>query len=582
MPKAWPVLDPTRKRFLIALCLINGLVALDSTIVATALPKIVESLAGARDYTWVVTGYLISSSVVMPVTGRLADLVAPRRLIYLGTLLFLGGSLLAGSAPGMSTLVLARVIQGLGGGTVTAVSWAVLGLAFPPEERGPASALFGASLGLASAVGPFLGGLITDVLSWHWIFFVNLPLGGLAWAMLAYHMPSLNPESSQRMDWSGAVLLTLWCVPLLLALSWGGSEVAWSSPLIVGLVVCFLVFSAAFAKVERGREDALFDLSLFQNRAFLVSSTAFFLLGAAMMGALLFLPLFLIQVANVSVTTSGLVMTPLILGVVVGSIVTGRKLRESSPRPLLLVGNSLVCAGLLGLGSRLGPDTGLYEILAWSTLNGAGLGCLLPGYPVVVQNSVDRIRMGTASSFLQFLRLLGGTIGAAFLGTLLVSGMDRAVPSQLNSQFQEFGLDITVSKYQEPQKLQQLFAQSEAELSARLSNPRGGDPALLEYAKAVPQPLRDELTGLDKGLSLPTGLQQKAVASLSKQLELLGTEVGKTVREALAKEIALLFRLCGLLTVLSLIATFFIGGGPLPQGETQPDHGPSDLPEEAS
>ena len=576
------MLDPARKRFLIALCLIDGLVALDSTIVATALPKIVESLAGARDYTWVVTGYLISSSVVIPVTGRLVDLVAPRRLIFLGTLLFLGGSLLAGSAPGMSTLILARVIQGLGGGTVTAVSWAVLGLAFPPGERGPASALFGASLGLASAAGPFLGGLITDALSWHWIFFVNLPLGGLGWALLVYNMPSLNPESSQRMDWGGAVLLALWCVPLLLALSWGGSEVAWTSPLVMGLLVCSLIFSAAFAKVERGRPEALFDLSLFHNRAFLVSSTAFFLLGAAMMGGLLFLPLFLIQIANVSVTTSGLVMTPSFLGAVVGSVLTGRKLRESSPRPLLLVGNSLLCAGLLGLGLRLAPDTGLYEILAWSTLNGAGLGCLLPGYPVVVQNSVERVRMGTASSLLQFLRMLGGTMGAAFLGTLLVSGMDRAVPSQLNNHFQEFGLDITVSEYQDPQKLQQLFTQSEAELSSRLSNLRGGDPALLNYAKAVPQPLRDELVGLDKGAVVPPEWQKEAVASLSKQLGLLGAEVEKTGREALAKEIALLFRLCGLLTVLSLIATFFIGGGPLPQDEPQPEHGPSDLPEEAS
>lgn len=402
-------MTPAQRLSLVGILLVTALVTMDQTIVATALPRIAADLHGTAAYSWVATAYLLACAVVMPVAGRMTDLVSGRLLLIGSTVLFLAASALCGLAWGMNELVLFRLLQGLGGGAILAVTAGVAGLLFGPRERGTVMAWYGLVVGLSSVLGPLLGGFFSDHLSWRYVFYVNLPLGAVALAFLAWSMPPLAPEGQGRMDWAGAVTLALWSVPLLLACSG-------VSPWLLAVAAVFL---ALFLHLESRRADPMFALTLFKDPVFLWSSLAYWVLGGANVAAIIYLPLYLVQVQKVSATGSGLVLVPVVVGLVAGSMVTGRIVKHFGRyRLLLLVGGLLVVASL-GYTAHHLIALKYAEITALMVLLGLGLGLTVPTFPLAVQNSVERSRMGTASSFLQFFRLMGGSMGVALLGTLV-------------------------------------------------------------------------------------------------------------------------------------------------------------------
>jgi len=394
---------------LVGILLVTALVTMDQTIVATALPRIAEDLHGTATYSWVATAYLLVCAVVMPAAGRLTDIVSGRLLLVGSTVLFLVGSALCGLAWGMSELVAFRALQGVGGGAILAVTAGVAGLLFGPRERGTVMGWYGLVVGLSSVLGPLLGGFFTDHLSWRYVFYVNLPLGLVALAFLAWSMPPLAAEGKGRMDWPGAVTLALWSVPLLLACS-GVSP--W-------LLLVTAVFLALFLRLESRREDPMFALSLFRDPVFRWSSLAYWLLGGANVGAVIYLPLYLVQVQHISATRSGLVLVPVVVGLVAGSMVTGRIVKKWGRYRLLLVVGGLLVVASLGLTAHFLEELKYWQITSLMVLLGLGLGLTVPTFPIAVQNSVERSRMGTASSFLQFFRLMGGSMGVALLGLLV-------------------------------------------------------------------------------------------------------------------------------------------------------------------
>lgn len=417
---------------LIGVFLAIFLAALDQTIVATALPKIVVDLDGTNLYAWVATAYLLASTVALPIFGRLAELVARKWVLLVAVAIFLAGSALSGASTSMWALIAFRSIQGIGSGGIFAVGVTVLGLLFPPRQRGRIQGLFGAVFGIANVLGPWLGGLLTDQLSWHWIFYVNMPFGLVALYFIAVHMPHLEPSARHRFDYPGAIAVALMTVPLLLALSWGGSTYAWSSPIILGLFALSALGIAGFILAEARNPEPLFVLNLFRGQTFRWAMIGSFFYGAAFLGALLFLPFYLVQVKGISATDSGLSLTPLTLGVVVGSFVTGQLASKLGRyKGLLVVGLAWLTATLFLFHAMLSQATPLWQIWSVMILIGLGMGPGMPAYTLAVQNAVPLNRIGQASSGAQFFRQIGSSLGAALMGAVLVAALQADVPRYL-------------------------------------------------------------------------------------------------------------------------------------------------------
>jgi EmrB/QacA subfamily drug resistance transporter len=425
-------ITPEQRLSLVGIFVSIFLAALDQTIVATALPRIVEDLHGTELYAWVATAYLLASTVALPVFGRLSEIYARKWVLLTAVAVFLAGSALAGLSPSMDALIAFRALQGVGSGGIFAVALTVLGVLFPPRQRGRLQGLFGAVFGLANVLGPYLGGLITDHLTWRWIFYVNVPTGALAVFFLVRHMPHLTPEARHRFDLTGAFGLALWTVPLLLAVSWGGSTYPWGSPEIVGLLALAAAGLAFFLVAERRNPEPLFDLSLFRLPTFRWAMVGTFLHGAAFLGAILFLPLYLVQVQGISATNSGLSLTPLTLGIVVGSFTSGQLAsRLGRVKPILAVGLAWLAMALFAVHTLIALHTPLWQIVVAMVATGIGIGPGMPLYTLAVQNDVPFERIGVASSASQFFRQVGSTVGAALLGTVLITTLNTAVPKAL-------------------------------------------------------------------------------------------------------------------------------------------------------
>ena len=322
------------------------LAALDQTIVSTAMPRIVGELKGAEYYAWVTTSYLLASTVSAPVFGRLTELFSRKAVLVAAVLLFLLGSALSGLSQNMVELVLFRGVQGLGGGALFALALTTLAVLFPPRERGRLAGVFGAMFGLSSAVGPWLGGLLTDHFSWRWVFYVNMPVGAVALWFILRHMPRLSPGKREPFDFLGAFLLAAWAVPLMLAFSWGGSTYPWDSPRILGL---FALAAAAFGLwvlVELRVPHPLFDLAVFRIPTFTYAALASFFYGPAFLGAVAFLPLYLQVVKGVSASQSGVTVLPLTFGVILGSVGGGQLAARHGRYKGLVLGSALFLLGI--------------------------------------------------------------------------------------------------------------------------------------------------------------------------------------------------------------------------------------------
>jgi EmrB/QacA subfamily drug resistance transporter len=406
------------------------LAALDQTIVGTALPRIVADLNGLDKYAWVVTAYLVTSTTVTPIAGKLGDMFGRKPFLLVGMSGFVLASVLCGVSQDMMQLVVFRGIQGVFGGVLFASVFSVIGDLFPPETRSRIQGLFGGVFGLASIVGPTAGGFITDHWGWRWVFEVNIPVGIIAVAVVAIGLPFVRSNATWRdIDFWGAGTLAGGVVPLLIALTITKDH-AWTSPEVMGLLGLSLVMIASFIFVETRVEHPIVPLELFKNPTFTVSIIVGFITGFGMFGSILFTPLLYQGVLGVSATNSGALTTPMMLGLIGASIPTGILMRRIRYyRFLGTLGVAVMIGAMLYL-SRVSPSTAQWEVVVNLMVIGAGLGVTFPLYLTAVQVALPRKFLGVSSSQIQFWRQMGGTMGAAILGTVLANRL----PEYLNTR----------------------------------------------------------------------------------------------------------------------------------------------------
>ncbi|MDB5431170.1 MAG: drug resistance transporter, EmrB/QacA subfamily [Caulobacter sp.] len=445
LPETQTFTAEERRLTLAAVMIVFLLSAMDQTVVSTAMPRIVAELNGLQLYAWVTTAYLLSSTIMVPIWGKLGDIFGRKPTLLAAIGLFLLGSWLSGLAGefggphflggGMVQLIVFRAVQGLGGGGLFVTAFAIIADLFPPRERGKFAGLFGAVFGVASIFGPLIGGYFTDhgtfhigahvVAGWRWVFYVNLPLTLLSLFMILVKMPALEHRASGAIDWWGSLLLVVTFVPLLLALSQGGQSMPWNSPQILGMFALGIVGLGLFLFVESKVSNPIIPLGLFKNRVFAAANGAGFLISMSFLGVVTFLPLYMQLGQGVSATASGLSMLPLMLGLITSSTVAGRMVSKIGRyKPFMIGGAVLLLVGVFLLG-RVNEFTTPLD-LAWRMLIvGLGLGPGQSLFGIAAQNAVPVTQIGVATSSNQFFRQIGSTVGVAVFGALLAQNLPK-------------------------------------------------------------------------------------------------------------------------------------------------------------
>lgn len=524
--------------------------ALDQTIVSTALPRIVEDLKGLERYAWVATAYLLASTALVPIYGRLADLYSRKRIELAAVGLFLLGSALCGLAgefgdlpligDGMNQLIFFRALQGVGGAGLFAMAFIVIADLFPPAERGRYQGLVGATFGISSVLGPWIGGLLTDyggslvsgVEGWRWVFYVNLPFGALALYVIVRHMPKLEPEPSDaRFDALAALLLIAGLVPLVLALSLDKTKYAWASATTLGLFTTAAIALSLFSLKTVRAHSPLLDFRLFANRVFATANLALFLLGGAFLSILVFLPLFMVNVLGVSATKAGTSLIPLSLGLVFGAIVSGQVVsRYGHYRRLMLGGGVILFIGCFFL-SRMTTETSFLLATAYMVLCGLGLGPSFPLYTLAIQNAVDPQHIGQATSASQFFRQIGGTVGAAVMGTVLATSLSASFAA---------------------------FQQEAGQGAPSMAAPAGGEGATSGGLDEIEAQIRARFE-----IAKQRAPNEEARAAIAAQEEQVVADALSKVRNAFADAVTTIFFYALFLIVAAWIVTMFIPELPL-------------------
>ena len=576
--------------------------ALDQTIVSTALPRIVEDLDGLGRYAWVATAYLLASTVLVPIYGKLADTYSRKAIELWAVGTFLAGSFLCGLAgefgtlpllgDGMNQLIIFRAIQGLGGAGLFAMAFIIIADLFPPSVRGKYQGLVGAVFGVASVLGPVIGGFLTDygsniipgIAGWRWVFYVNLPFGVIALWFISTRMPRLEPQGDKnRLDLVSAAFLILGLVPLILGLQLDKTSYPWfpsaaafsditgnlSEFVTLGSLVLAAIFLILFVVRSLHSANPILDMSLFKNRVFSTSNIALFFIGGAFLSILIFLPLFMVNVVGVSATQAGISLIPLSLGLVVGSTVAGQLVsRWGHYKYFMLGGGALLFVGAYLL-STMSADVTYGRVTIYMVICGLGLGPSFPLYTLAIQNAVDVRKLGQATSASQFFRQIGGTVGAALMGTVLATGLATAftantpgtatgappatatASSELNGGLEAIGTGVRAGFDQQFALIQKVARTGDPQALAQLT----ANPQLPQEFKARLQ----ELPGLARA---PKAAQDQALSNIRTQLNTQAdqtvAQVTRTVKNAFADAITNIYFYAAILVVLGWLTTFFI------------------------
>src|SRR6266699_1106422 len=433
------------------------LASLDQTIVSTALPRVIADLQGFDRYTWVSTAYLLTSTVMVPIYGKLSDLFGRKPIFLFGVVVFLIGSALSGASQSMNQLIAFRALQGIGAGALMPIAIAIIGDLFTPRERGKWQGLTGAVWGLSAIIGPTLGGWITENTSWRWVFYVNIPIGLAAMLVLIFLMPNLRGRAKEiSIDYIGAALLVLGTVPLLLGFTWAGTQYDWSSPQIIGLFAWSLLTLTGFifyeARLERLGGQPIIEPGLFKNSIFSVSTIISVIFGMALFGSIFFIPLFVQGVVGTSATSSGLILTPLMLTSIVGSVVSGQLVSRLGKYKWIGIFGMVVSVAGTVLLVRLNVNSSNNDVLLAMLVLGVGMGFGMALYNLIVQNALPQ-KIGQATSAMVFFRQIGGTIGLAAMGSVMTSAYLPAFKNALSAAVKQFVPATTLAVFNNPQIL---------------------------------------------------------------------------------------------------------------------------------
>jgi EmrB/QacA subfamily drug resistance transporter len=453
--------EPTpeeRRLTFIALLIVFFLSALDQTIVATAMPTIVSELNGLDLYPWVTTAYLLTSTVMVPIWGKLGDLYGRKLMLIIGIVLFVLGSWLCGISgefgdmpligDGMMQLIVFRGVQGIGGGALFTTAFAAIADLFPPRERGRYMGLFGGIFGLASVIGPIVGGYFTDngtvdigglhIAGWRWVFYINLPTSVIALTMIGLKMPNLGHTGGGKIDWWGGLFVVLSVGALMLALSWG-NEKGWTSREVLGLFAFSLATGLIFLLIESRTAEPILPLSLFSIRGFTTPTIASFIISMAFMGTIIYLPLFLQLGLGIRATNSGLLLLPLMAGLFVTAMLSGRYVTRTGKYKGMMIGGAILqFVGVL-LMAQLGPDARQWDVVWRLFILGAGLGPSQSLFNLVSQSAAPVQQLGVATSTGMFLRQTGGLVGVSIFGAMLVAKLTESVAARFPGMSVDIG-----------------------------------------------------------------------------------------------------------------------------------------------
>ena len=428
---AFTGLDTQGKLVFVGLMLGMFVASLSQTIVGPAMPRIVAELGGVEHYSWIATATMLVSAVSVPVIGKLSDLYG-RRWFYLGGLgVFMVGSILAGLSQGFWFLVFARAVQGLGMGALMPLSQTIIGDIIPPRQRGKYQGIMGAVFGVTSIAGPLIGGFVTDHLGWRWLFYLTLPIGVAAFVFILRFLHLEKSEQRGTVDYAGILTLTPGLVLALLATTWGGGDLAWTSPVILGMYAVAAVLLAAFVVIETKVEEPLLPMHLLLRPVVALSVAASFAIAVAMFGAIIYIPVYAQGVMGVSATESGMILIPQSVAMILTSIVVGLLISRTGRYKGFLIAGGIVL--VLGYGMLAGLEYGdtQWQLTATMIVIGLGLGMSMQVYTLVVQNAVARRELGTATAAIQFFRNIGSTLGTAVLGTVMTASMSTSISDRI-------------------------------------------------------------------------------------------------------------------------------------------------------
>ncbi|MGI2834942.1 MDR family MFS transporter [Bacillus cytotoxicus] len=428
-----------KKRGLLLVGLVIAILfaALDGTIVGTAMPRIVGELGGLSLMTWLVTAYMLTSTTIVPIAGKLADLLGRRNVYMTGLIIFMIGSALCGMANGMTELIIFRGIQGLGGGIMMPMAMIIIGDMFTGKERAKWQGIVGALYGLASVIGPQVGGWIVDAVNWRWVFYINLPVGIVATIFIAMGLHSHKQTGPIKIDIAGIFTMIVGVVSLLLALTFGGKDYAWDSWQIIGLFSLALIGIVSFVFVETKAEEPILPMHFFKNRTFTLLNAIGFFMSIGMFGAIMFVPFFMQGIVGVSAAESGTIMTPMMITMIVTSIIGGRLVLKVGVKPQIIVG-MLIMAGGFWLLITMDMHTSKLVATSYMIIIGLGVGLVMPTLTLALQESFPKKNLGVVTSSSQFFRQIGGTFGITILGSIMNNTSSTILTEKLVPVLEKF------------------------------------------------------------------------------------------------------------------------------------------------